>query len=316
MKYIILAFLVFISMKLYSQDKMFQIYEDNDFLNIALKGTDKGYTNGTKFSLFYEKNYNNFFIDRIMPKAGDNSQDVYGWGIMQVMYTPNDLWIKQIQPYDYPWSGGLFAIHSLYSYNKNDGYGFQTDILTGVIGPLAMDRITQTWIHNMSDYYKPEGWGNQVQNDVILNVNFKYEKMILDIPNIFELIYSARGYVGTLVDQVGTDVMLRVGDFQYYFQDFMSHYLGSNQFYLFGQPQLDYTFHNSLLQGGFFSKESLEMKIRDEFNPMVKLVRNINCGAVLGFKKFSITYTQSYTSHIFKELDSHSVGNFSIYFKI
>src|SRR5882672_9811239 len=94
---------------------MFRLYEDNDFMNIRGKGTDNSYTNGTRFDFFYTKRkQSRFFIDRLMPKAGDSSINIFSWSLAQLMVTPNDISITQYQPNDYPYAGALFTAHSLY----------------------------------------------------------------------------------------------------------------------------------------------------------------------------------------------------------
>src|SRR5437016_356541 len=83
---------------------LLRVYEDNDFLNLSGNGTDNAYTNGTRFDLFYTKNHpSRFFIDRLLPKAGDSSLNVFGFGIMQIMVTPNDITVPYDQPDDYPY---------------------------------------------------------------------------------------------------------------------------------------------------------------------------------------------------------------------
>jgi len=117
---------------------LLRLYEDNDFINIYLKGTDNAYTNGTQINLFYKKKKkSHFFVDWIMPKAGDSSVNVYGWGITQLMYTPNDIATSDYQPDDYPYAGALFATHSLYSYNAAKKFDLQTEIELGVSGSDA-----------------------------------------------------------------------------------------------------------------------------------------------------------------------------------
>src|SRR5207248_10523214 len=72
-----------------SYNRMVRVYEDNDIINIKGNGTDQGYTNGTRFDLFYVKDKRSrFFIDRLMPNAGDSSVNTFGWGVMQIMITP------------------------------------------------------------------------------------------------------------------------------------------------------------------------------------------------------------------------------------
>ncbi|HMF73038.1 MAG TPA: lipid A-modifier LpxR family protein, partial [Flavitalea sp.] len=37
--------------------RIFRLYEDNDILNIRGNGSDRSYTNGLRFDLFYIKNH-------------------------------------------------------------------------------------------------------------------------------------------------------------------------------------------------------------------------------------------------------------------
>jgi len=118
---------------------MIRIYEDDDFINIWGQGTDNAYTNGTRLDYFYNLQHpSRFFIDKALPKAGAGSVNTYGWGIVQLMYTPDDLTSKAYNPHDYPYSGSLFASHSLFSYNPIKKYSFQSELILGVIGPAAL----------------------------------------------------------------------------------------------------------------------------------------------------------------------------------
>src|ERR1700748_1408863 len=81
--------------------RLFRIYEDDDFINIRGRGTDNAYTNGTRLDYFYMPRHRpRGVIARAMPKTGDSSVDVYGWGLAQLMYTPNDISSTAYQPDD------------------------------------------------------------------------------------------------------------------------------------------------------------------------------------------------------------------------
>jgi hypothetical protein len=148
-----------------NQPSIFRVYEDNDFFNINGHGTDKSYSDGTRLDFFYQKkNKSRFFLDKLMPNAGDSSKNIYGWSLMQIMITPTDICAKEFQHNDYAYAGALFALHSLYSYNAQKKYGFQTEILAGVRGPASFAKQVQTGVHELIDYQKPEGWDNQLRN--------------------------------------------------------------------------------------------------------------------------------------------------------
>jgi len=160
-----------------TKQQLLRIYEDNDFLNIRGKGTDDAYTNGTRFDYFYtKKNPSQFVVDRYIPKAGDSAVNIFGWGIMQIMITPQDITKTEYQPDDYPYSGALFATHTLYSYNPAGKYDFQTELILGMMGPASFAEQTQIFIHQLINYKRPMGWDNQLGNDPLININFTAEK--------------------------------------------------------------------------------------------------------------------------------------------
>jgi len=70
---------------------LFRIYEDNDFLNIRGKGTDKAYSGGTRFDLFCNQKTGCRLFARILKPKNNSSINIAGWGFMQTIFTPNDI---------------------------------------------------------------------------------------------------------------------------------------------------------------------------------------------------------------------------------
>lgn len=298
---ILLLFLLFAgrSERLFSQagqdpdgspTRLFRIYEDNDFLNAYGRGTDNAYTNGTRFDLFYtKKRPSRFIIDRLLPKAGDSSVNVFGWGVMQVMFTPNNLGATAYQSDDYPYSGALFATHTLYSYNRAKKYDFQTEVVLGVMGPASLAKQTQDLIHGVIQNQKPMGWGNQLGTDALVNINFTAEKELAswgssqashtarsnrssqtseslypaaDAP-IIEVIGGARAFAGTMLNGLALYPLIRIGLMNSWFQGFISQNSGKGshetakrsklQVYFVFKPEAQIIFSDALLEGALFT---------------------------------------------------------------
>jgi lipid A 3-O-deacylase len=247
--------------------RLFRIYEDNDFLNAYGRGTDNAYTNGTRLDLFYtKKRPSRFIIDRLMPKAGDSSVNVFGWGIMQVMFTPNNLAAANYQENDYPYSGALFSTHTLYSYNPVKKYDIQTELVLGVMGPAALAKQTQDLIHGLIQNQKPMGWGNQLGTGALVNIDMTVEKQLAswgssqsshssrssqlsglsgssrsfrssqtseslypaaDAP-IVEVIGGAQVFAGTMMNGLGLYPLIRVGLMNAYFQGLLGQLSGNS----------------------------------------------------------------------------------------
>ena len=304
---------------------LFRVYEDNDFLNINGHGTDKSYSDGTRLDLFYQKkNKSHFFLDKIMPMAGDSSNNIYGWSLMQIMVTPNDISAKKYQPNDYAYAGALFALHSLYSYNAQKKYSFQTEFLAGVRGPASFGKQVQKGFHGLINYQKPMGWDNQLRNMPLININFTAEKQFLSVGNFMEINGGILVRAGSLMDGVFMYPMIRIGQMSPYFDGYINQF-GSfkregkrvkTQYYLVFKPIASYIAYDALFQGKRENENSGSYKYEtNESRNIQHLMSDIQFGAVIARGNFSMSYMQTYTSQFEKDLYKHSVGNFSLYFK-
>ncbi len=300
--------------------KLLRIYEDNDFLNVRGKGTDEAYTNGTRIDFFYTKKHSHFFLERIFPKAGDSAINVYGWALTQLMFTPRDISKTENQPDDYPYSGALFASHSMYSYNPLKKYSLQSEILLGVRGPASLAKEAQKLIHRLIHYQQPMGWQNQLKNKVVANINFIAEKQLFAVGNAMEVMAGTQVAAGTLVNSVGIYPKIRFGKMAPYFNGNISQYSASSkqghktQVYFTVQPEIIFSASNGLLEN---SENNADNKARgftnDKISPVVYL---LNASVVVVKKRFGISFTQNFTSAMMEHLYSHQVGNISLYFAL
>jgi hypothetical protein len=245
---------------------MLRLYEDDDYINVKGRGTDEAYTNGSRIDLFYTRHDPpHWLLDRALPKAGDSSIDVYGWGIMQVMYTPRKINDPDFQPDDYPWSGGLFITHSLYSYNPRANYDLQTEVVAGVVGPASLAGPTQKAFHHLIHYTQPTGWGHQFRNDLLLNINITYEKEVFAVSPgadpLLEIIGGGSIHAGTMENKLSAYSLLRLGIMHPYFDGLMSQYASGSspdrkdrwQLYFFARPECEVVCTNAILEGGMFT---------------------------------------------------------------
>jgi lipid A 3-O-deacylase len=321
---------------------LLRLYEDDDYFNIRGKGTDDAYTNGSRIDFFYIPDKpSHSAVDNVLPRAGAGSIDVYGWGIMEMMFTPKNLKDTAFQPDDYPWSGALFVTHSRASYNPVRHYLLQTEVVAGVIGPASGGGALQAGFHRMIHYQVPEGWRHQFRDDLLLNLNLTLEKQLLALPSgradhpWLELNGGTRLSGGTMNNQVSLYTLMRIGRMTPYFNGLLSQYSGPSkaqnshkgqwQLYFTVRPQVTAVATNALLEGGVFSKKPDEdvyttapdhstTKTYSPYHPLNGLVYNVDYGAVLAFRRFSISYTQDWSSALIKGLYTHEYGNFSLYF--
>jgi hypothetical protein len=310
---------------------LLRIYEDNDFLNDRGLGTDDAYTNGTRIDLFYTKKHPPRGIERIMPTAGDSSINTYGWGIMQLMFTPEDISKTDYQPNDYPYSGALIATHTLYSYNPVKKFDWQTELVAGVIGPASMAAETQIMVHHLINYQRPMGWVHQYRNDLLANINMTAEKQLASWGHGLEVIGGSQVFIGTMLNGMAFYPLIRIGKMTPYFSGYMSQYSSGGsgsknrhvknwQAYFILRPEAQLIFTNSLLEGGMFTRNpNLRPGLKGNESPipyhgLEHWVYSLNYGAVVSSGNFSISFTQNTSSAMMKGLYSHEVGNISLYF--
>lgn len=299
-----------------SVSHMVRFYEDDDFINIWFDGSDDAYTNGTRIDYFYKPAHpSQLFLDRWMPAAGDSSIDIYGWGAMQIMYTPNNITDPNYQPDDYPWSGALVATHTRYSYNPEKKYDLQSELVVGIMGPPALDRQTQSLVHRFEDYYQPMGWGHQFSTDLLINVNVTAEKELAAIGSHVEIIGGGQLFAGTMQNGASLYPLIAFGKMNPYFQGLFSQFAspGRNygrrrtQLYFFVKPELQFFVTNALLQGGPFTSNQ-------QYRPLQTWVPSFTYGANASWGHWGASFSQIISAATLRGLYCHNYGNLSLFF--
>ncbi len=296
--------------------RLFRFYEDNDFINLNGNGTDQAYTNGTRFDLFYTRSRPPRSFDRWMPKAGKESVDTYGWGFMQVMFTPKDLRKVQPVPGDFSYAGGLFLTHTIHSANPVHKYNLQTEWFAGVMGPWALAKETQTLAHRILGYERPRGWRNQIGNKLLLNLNFTAEKQVAAIKKIAEVTAGGQVYAGTLLNGFALYSLIRIGKMTPYYNGYIPQYATTKRWQLYGiiRPSVELMFTNALVKGVAPLEDERQPAQKDQ--PTFannKLLAGIDCGLVAVYGKVGFSLTQRTMSPVINGVSHHEVGNISFY---
>lgn len=302
---------------------LFRFYYDNDFINVAGKGTDRWYTGGIRLDYFYtKKDPSPSFLNRWMPRAGTDAVNTYGWSLMQMAYTPDQ--IKKTDPdvNDYPYAGGLFLVHTLHSSDPVKKMILQTELIGGLLGPYSYAAETQEGIHRWIHYQLPMGWDYQMRTDLLLNLNLTAERSVWEAGKWLEVNAGGNIRLGTMEDAANIYGMIRVGKMSPYYDGYLSQY-GSprankphrSQMYLTIKPGLSITAYNAFVDGGVFtgrpdyyrtSHEGADPYITDKgIHPFA------DAGLVYTSGKTSVSLSQNVMAPLVKGLPLHPFGNFS-----
>ncbi len=292
-----------------------RIFLDNDFLNFRGAGTDRYYTNGIRIDYFYSKQKKPKFPSFLLLKISEKN-NVYGWGLAQFMFTPKHIDISEIQYADRPYAGALYAIHSLQSINPVENIKITTELFLGVIGPWSLAEESQTWIHGAFNYTIPQGWNNQISNDLILNYNINIEKQLLFPSKRILLVGVVETFSGTLYNAAGIGFMLKIGKFNNYFEGTSNPQSNSEnkfQIFVFMRPVARVVLSNALLEGGLIYQMSAQTGAytldKDQIERLTVLY---DVGLNFEMPKFSISISQKLRTAEFKGQYVQEVGNITM----
>jgi hypothetical protein len=294
---------------------LIRLYEDNDFINIKGDGTDQGYSSGLKLDYYHEASRS--FLSTWFTRDHPGTINTFHMGLSQLIFTPHNLETDSIQQDDYPYTGALFSDFDIRLDDPDAKEGLKVLFQAGIMGPSTKTKEVQQFIHRVIGDEKPNGWDNQLPDDILLNLSITGEKEIFHIGKWAEAIGGGEISAGSMLNEAVVYTFIRAGKINPYFEGFISHFTGrelrngqrkkNTQFYLTIRPSLSCTFYNSLLQGGLILK-----KQGNYFAEIQHFTTGIDYGAVLSTGKFSITFTQRVFSSRVKGQGSQEVGNISM----
>lgn len=290
---------------------------ENDLFIFKGDATDRYYTNGVRLDYFYESKKRKFPSSLLLKISED--KNIYGWGIAQYMFTPSRIDIPDIQYNDRPYAGTFFAIHSLSSYDYSKKLKVTSELYFGVMGPLSLAEETQIWVHGLFNYTKPEGWKNQVPNDIVINYNLRLEKEMIYVPEKLFVTGTLETYNGTLYNAMGAGFILRAGRVSNFFdpQSKFSSDKKKARFFVVLKPTLRVIYYNALLQGGIITNISDSHKgyilNKDQIE---RLNVFAEAGLVYEHPKMKIMFMQKMRTAPIKNGNALEVGNVSLGVKL
>jgi hypothetical protein len=192
----------------------FTVQEENDLFALSHR-SDRSYTNGTRL-LWEWAPRESSWAERTARRLCYGVKDCdtrTALGLVQTMYTPENLKCERPIPGDRPYGGWLAALAIA------DGVTERTidhlEVYAGIVGPHAYSKQTQTFIHRSRGYQLPMGWANQISDRP--GVEAIYERRWRTWPkpgtlrDSVDFTPAVSGGVGTVFDYVAASSTLRLG---------------------------------------------------------------------------------------------------------
>lgn len=259
----------------------FRFNYDNDYFS----STDKNYTQGYNFELvtpFFKKNPLNILF--LKPS---NSEYKYGLSIEHIGYTPDNIKSPEIQYGDRPFAASIMLKSFLITTDTVQKSRLVSSLNLGLIGPGAFGKEMQVAIHQATGNTIPQGWQNQIKNDVVLNYEINYEKQLLRYKNFFSLNSNTNMRLGTLFTNASVGLNATIGIINSPFTSVKNK--NRFQLYIYSQPVFTAIGYDATLQGGIFNKKS---PYTISSNSIERFVAQHNYGIVLQTKTLYFEYSR------------------------
>lgn len=259
LKFILVAFVLLIFGKSSAQSQTYKnqvgFKSDNDAY-LAIK-QDRYYTNGIEF----------FFIHAINNNQNKDTtskllKTIWGVNAGQKIFNAYSGKTRFIENVDRPITAYLYASAYLQWLLKNETV-YKAELQLGTIGPNALGKETQEFIHNTFKFYKLIGWQFELNNAFGANLNLDYLKLLYRTKNRksdFSLPLQMR--LGSNFTSINSAVLFRTGRFNALnnstatqsnvANNSKANLVNYKEFYFYLKPSLSVVLYDATIQGGLF----------------------------------------------------------------
>ncbi|MCE7066252.1 lipid A deacylase LpxR family protein [Dyadobacter sp. CY326] len=286
-------------------DNYVRLHYDNDFF----AKSDYYYTQGYSFEVVnpgLKKNPLNKLLIRL-----NNGPERNGLAFEHYGFTPTSISSNAILYNDRPFAGVIMLKSFRISVDTTNKTRLSAILSTGMIGPAAFAGGMQTKIHQWIGDREPKGWQYQIRNDVAINYEVQFEKLIFNVRNLISLNTDTQLQLGTLNNKARAGVTLKLGKFISPFEA-TKQPIGRNlQLYLYNQPLIGFNAYDASLQGGVFARNS-------PYKLSAKQIQRVtfqdSFGIVVHCWRVNFEYYQTFLTKEFKTGLDHRWGGAKIGF--
>ena len=189
---------------------------END--SYGLDGTDRWYTNGLR--LGWQSGEDALpgpvaWLDQRLADLFGPARTRWGLAVSQSIFTPVNKQLSTPDPRDRPYAGLLYAEIGLNrrTADRLDRFALQV----GLVGPSALGRQAQDFVHSILGASQPRGWGAQLPDEPQVNLLWdRTWRMPLPVPGMteapgFDLLPNLALALGTGQIHAGAGARLRFG---------------------------------------------------------------------------------------------------------
>lgn len=194
-------------------DRYLTVTSENDIY--VPRGQDRHYTNGIRFGFGLNHRAGQrwyTWLGKLMPTAEASQHYEFAFG--QNIYNPEFYNASFAIPTDRPYAAWLYTEIALSTHTP----GMQQSLVAnvGIVGPAALGKPVQKFIHTITGDREPAGWDNQLRNEptVLLRYRRNWFVPLLQSAKIqVDLVPKAGISLGNVLTDAGIGTALRIGNF-------------------------------------------------------------------------------------------------------
>ncbi|HEY4322601.1 MAG TPA: lipid A deacylase LpxR family protein [Mucilaginibacter sp.] len=260
MRFKLITFLVFLLgvTTVFAQSHRNEIGIESDNDSYLMQGSDRYYTDG----IFI------YFRHALKIKAKDSAvlrNKVLGFEMGQKIFNPQSgsvFYNGSDDPefVDRPFAAYLYVgstLNLLFNNESNLKIGAQL----GVVGPAALGKEVQDFVHDNFGFYHPSGWQYQINNDFEVNLSAEYNRLITR-GSWIDLSLASYINLGTGSAGAGVGPLVRLGSFNQLFNSIstqstaiatnITNPLHKHEIFFYYKPQINYVAYDATIQGGLW----------------------------------------------------------------
>jgi lipid A 3-O-deacylase len=288
------------------------------FANDATFRTDYYFTQGISANLVLPA-FRKSPLNKLLLRPDGYQTSYHGIRVVYEGFTPLVISDPHIRYGDRPFAAYLYSSHYRILNNPGQKQRFTASLDLGFIGPGAGAKGFQTKVHQWLDAPTPRGWDYQVQADLILAYQVAYEKQLLHLGQLAELIGGGQASLGTLRTFAAGDLLLRSGKMNGYFQNLgissrhNRRHLQVFQFYAQGRLRGCLVGYDATLQGGVLNRHNPYTLAASQ---LARAVRQATAGLVGTYKGVSFESSVVWLSPEFEQARPHKWMHFEVKFAL
>jgi len=273
------------------------------FENDMFNRMDWYFSNGVNIAV-YHSSLGRSPLNRILFPGRLQEGDIvyYGLKLRQEIYTPKDLNHEAILTGDHPYAATLSISSEKIVNRPSEGLRFTSGLQLGVLGPLALGFHAQDFIHRITPSELPQGWNNQVGNDLMLNFSLAVDKEIFS-DEFSQFALHGRVRLGTVYTDASAGFRVRMEEMPKYFTRLEPDENRSFNIYFELGGDVRFVGYDASLQGGMLNRTSPYTIPSQDVRRVLGVIM---ASAVFELKRHQLLFYQNVVSPGFSKAGWHA----------